>query len=78
MQDFTILAIGLKNGTHQLLISCIITENGKITDLTGDNAIVFPECMQTMTVKQRRSFVEKIAHTLIDYKLDPKSLHDGD
>lgn len=75
ISDMYVLAQGPKDGIHRFLISCTITDtDGNVFDLTGDNAIVFPDILTEMTVKQRRNFVKILANTLIDFKLNPNSI----
>lgn len=76
INDFYVLAAGPKQGVYRFLISCTITDqDGNVTDLTGDNAIVFPDCMKNMTIRQRRNLVKFLAPLLIDIKLNPDA-HD--
>jgi hypothetical protein len=74
LNDFLVLAQGPKGGVHRFLISCTVEHHdGTITELSGDDAIVFPDILGEMSVKQRREFVVGIAQGLINFKLNQKS-----
>jgi hypothetical protein len=78
ISDFYVLSQGKRDGIHRFLISCTITDNeGNIIDLTGDNAIVFPDFLGTLTLRQRRNIVKSIVPMLLELKFDP-TLHDSD
>lgn len=74
LSDFLVLAQGPKDGVHRFLISCTIEHHdGTTTEINGDDAIVFPDILNEMNVKQRREFVLGIAQGLIHFKLDKNS-----
>jgi hypothetical protein len=78
ISDFYVLAQGKKNGIHRFLISCVITHaDGQVTDLTGDNAIVFPDFLSDLTLRQRRNVVKSLVPMLLELKFNP-DLHDSD
>lgn len=78
LSEFYVLAQGKKNNVHSFLISCMIKDgDGNTIDLTGDNAIVFPDFLADLNIRQRRNVVKALAPMLIDLKLDP-TLYDSD
>lgn len=57
---------------QQWVISLVAESNGKTFDFTGDNNIVFPDVVNTLTNKEKRELMEHISRWLVPHQMRKK------
>jgi hypothetical protein len=69
LAQFTITPLNAKNiSVQRALISTLIVDSNTgetLVDMTGANAIQFPEVISSLTDSQRAELIEMVAHWLV-------------